>query len=265
MNVGKTIRMNRMINPKSGRVFFSTIDHGFHRGVLPGIDNIAAAIQKIAEGGPDVMTMHKGLAKQYFAPYAAHICLAIKSTTFSPYHPNLDVPVATVDEVQQLGADAVSIGLLTGTKDQPAMFEHMGRISRQCEERGMPLIVHAYPKGEMIKDEERYTYEHVSYAVRAAVECGADIVKTWYTGDYESFARVVEASHGRVVVAGGAKMKDTESFFKVTYDVIRAGAFGVAYGRNIFQADNPAGMVTALKSIIHEGATPEQAMEILQG
>ena len=97
------------------------------------------------------------------------------------------------------------------------------------------------------------------------MECGADIVKTWYTGDYESFARVVEASHGRVVVAGGAKMKDTESFFKVTYDVIRAGAFGVAYGRNIFQADNPAGMVTALKSIIHEGATPQQAMEILRG
>lgn len=125
-------------------------------------------------------------------------------------------PVAEVEEVQKLGADAVSIGLLTGTSDQPSMFEHMGRISCQCEERGMPLIVHAYPKGEMIKDEERYNYEHISYSVRAAVECGADIVKTWYTGDYDSFARVVDASHGRVVVAGGAKMKDTESFFKVT-------------------------------------------------
>ena len=145
------------------------------------------------------------------------------------------------------------------------MFEHMGRISRQCEEHGMPLIVHAYPKGELIKDDERYTYEHVSYSVRAAVECGADIVKTWYTGDYDSFARVVEASHGRVVVAGGAKMKDTESFFKVTYDVIRAGALGVAYGRNIFQAENPARMITSLKSIIHEGSTSVHAMDILRG
>jgi DhnA family fructose-bisphosphate aldolase class Ia len=265
MNVGKTIRMNRMINPKSGKVFFATIDHGFHRGVLQGIEDIKSAIKKIAEGRPDVMTMHKGLAKEYFPPYAAHICLAIKSTTFSPYHPYLDVPVAEVEEVQKLGADAVSIGLLTGTKDQPAMFEHMGRMSCQCEERGMPLIVHAYPKGELIKDEERYAYENVSYSVRAAVECGADIVKTWYTGDYESFARVVDASHGRVVVAGGAKMKETESFFKVTYDVIRAGALGVAYGRNIFQAENPAKMITALKSIIHEGATPNHAMEVLRG
>ena len=63
MNVGKTIRPTRMINPKSGRVFFATIDHGFHRGVLPGIDNIEQAIKKIADGGPDVMTMYKGLAK----------------------------------------------------------------------------------------------------------------------------------------------------------------------------------------------------------
>ncbi len=265
MNVGKAIRLSRMANPKSGRVFFATIDHGFHRGVLPGIENIEAAINKIAGGGPDVMTMHKGLAKKYFLPHAANICLAIKSTTFSPYHPNLDVPVAEVEEVQKMGADAVSIGLITGTKDQATMFQHMGRISRDCEDRGMPLIVHAYPKGELIKDDERYSYEHISYAVRAAVECGADVVKTWYTGDYDSFAGVVASSHGRVVVAGGAKMADPESFFKVTYDVIRAGSFGVAYGRNIFQAEDPARMVIALKSIIHDGNTADQAMDVLRG
>ena len=60
-------------------------------------------------------------------------------------------------------------------------------------------------------------------------------------------------------------MKDTASFFKVTHDVIRAGAFGVAYGRNIFQAEDPTKMVKAVKSIIHEGATPDQAMDVLHG
>ena len=109
------------------------------------------------------------------------------------------------------------------------MFQHMGRISRDCEDRGMPLIVHAYPKGELIKDDERYSYEHISYAVLAAVECGADVVKTWYTIDNDSFAGVVASSHGRVVVAGGAKM------------------------------------VIALKSIIHDGNTADQAMEVLLG
>ena len=60
-------------------------------------------------------------------------------------------------------------------------------------------------------------------------------------------------------------MEDPVSFFKVTYDVIRAGAFGVAYGRNIFQAEDPARMVIALKSIIHDGNTPDQAMDVLRG
>lgn len=265
MNTGKAIRLKRMINRESGKVFFATLDHGFQRGVLPGIENMKEIIGRIAAGGPDVMTMHKGPAKEYFLEHAAKIALAIKSTTFSPYHPNLDVPVAEVEEVQRLGADAVSIGLLTGTKDQPAMIQHMGCISRQCEQLGMPLIVHSYPKGELIKDDNRYDYEHIAYSVRVAVECGADIVKTWYTGDYDSFARVLEVGHGRVVVAGGAAMEDTASFFKVTHDVIRAGAFGVAYGRNIFQAEDPTKMVKAVKSIIHEGATPDQAMDVLHG
>ena len=85
------------------------------------------------------------------------------------------------------------------------------------------------------------------------MECNDDVDKTCYTGDYDSHARVVEASHGRIVVAGGAKMKD----------VIRTGALGVAYGRNIFQGEDPAKTVIDLKSIIHRGATPGQDMEVL--
>ena len=101
MNVGKAIRLSRMTNPESGKVFFATLDHGFQRGVLPGIENLKEIIKNVADGGPDVMTMHKGPAKLYFLPHAAKISLAIKSTTFSPYHPNLDVPVAEVEEVQR--------------------------------------------------------------------------------------------------------------------------------------------------------------------
>jgi DhnA family fructose-bisphosphate aldolase class Ia len=77
------------------------------------------------------------------------------------------------------------------------MFQHMGRISRDCEDRSTPLVVHAYPKAELIKDDERYSFEYISYAMRAAVECGADVVKTWYSGDYDSLSGVVASSHGR--------------------------------------------------------------------
>ncbi len=51
--------------------------------VLVGIENMEEAIKKIADGGPDVITMHKGLARQDFLPQAARVYLAIKSRTFS--------------------------------------------------------------------------------------------------------------------------------------------------------------------------------------
>jgi DhnA family fructose-bisphosphate aldolase class Ia len=73
----------------------------------------------------------------------------------------------------------------------------------------------------------------------------------------------MDSSHGRVVIAGGPKTDEIGSFFKMTYDAIRAGAIGVAYGRNIWQYHNPALMIKALRAVIHEGEKPDNAMKIL--
>lgn len=263
MNFGKKVRLSRILNSQSGRIFFVTIDHGLHRGVIPGIEDIKNLLEKLVEGEPDAITMHKGIAKEYYLPHASRVPFALKATSFSLFHPNLDVPVADVDEAIALGADALSVGVLTGGKDQPLMLKNLGRISKDCEQKGLPLIAHIYPKGELIKDEERYSFEQISYAVRLGVECGADIVKTWYTGSYDTFSRVVEASHGRVIVAGGPKTDDIDLFFKITNEAIKAGALGVAYGRNIWQYHNPTLMIKALKAIIHERENPDKAKKIL--
>ncbi len=263
MNFGKKVRLSRILNPQTGKAFFVTLDHGLARGVLPGIENVKTLLEKLVEGEPDAITMHKGLAKEYYLPYAGRVSLVLKASSFSPFHQNLDVPVADVGEAISLGADALSIGVITGGRDQPKMLESLGRISKDCEEKGMPLIAHIYPKGELIKDEERYSVEQISYAVRMGVECGVDIIKTWYTGSYETFLKVMDSSHGRVVIAGGPKTDEIGSLFKMTYDAIRAGVIGVAYGRNIWQYHNPALMIKALRAIIHEGEKPENAMKIL--
>jgi DhnA family fructose-bisphosphate aldolase class Ia len=68
----------------------------------------------------------------------------------------------------------------------------MDRISRDCKDRGLPQVVHAYAKGELIKDDERYSHEDISYTVRAAVECGADVVKP---GTRETMTRLPEWWH----------------------------------------------------------------------
>lgn len=263
MNLGKKVRLSRILNSQTGNVLFATIDHGLARGVLPGLEDVKTLLKVLVQAKPDAITMHKGLVREYYAPYAGRVPFVLKVSSFAPFHPNLDVLVADVDEAVALGADALSVGVITGGKDQPRMLEALGRISKECEDKGMPLIAHIYPKGELINDQERYSVEQISYAVRMGVECGVDLIKTWYTGSYESFSKVLKSSHGRVVVAGGPKTEDLPSFFQMTYQAIRAGAIGAAYGRNIWQYKNPLLMIKALKALIHGRANPEDAIKIL--
>lgn len=264
MHLGKQIRLERLLNSKSKRIFVVAFDHGVNRGVLPGIENIGAKLKAVVEAGVDAVTLNKGIAARLFFPYAGQVALIMKASAFSPFHKNYDVTYADVEEAIRLGADAISVGVMLGDERQPEMLKELGRISKEATSMGLPLVAHIYPGGNLIPEEERYKVEHISYCARVGAELGVDIIKTWYTGSPESFARVVEACPARVVVAGGPKMDNVRELFQMTYDALSAGAAGVTYGRNIWQHDNIPGIIKALKSIIHEGKTPEEAMAILE-
>ena len=262
-SLGKQIRFNRIINQESGKVFFVTMDHAINRGVMPGIANVRQTIGKLAAGGPDCLVMHKGLAREYFRPYAGKLALAIKVSAFSPYQPTYDTVVTDVEEAVSIGADAVSIGVIVGGRQQSEMLSELGRVSKAATLAGVPLIAHMYPAGELIDKDRQHDWQNIAYAARTGVELGVDIVKTWYTGDPESFRKVVEATHGRVVAAGGAKADSPRQVLELTRDVMSAGALGVAYGRNIFEYKDPANMIKALKLMIHGSGDVDEALRIL--
>ena len=88
----------------------------------------------------------------------------------------------------------------------------------------MPLIAPICPKGEMIKQEEQYGVQALSYAVRAGAELGVDIIKTWYPGSPDAFAEVVEVAPGKVVTAGGPKADTERQFLEMTRGAMDAGA-----------------------------------------
>jgi fructose-bisphosphate aldolase/2-amino-3,7-dideoxy-D-threo-hept-6-ulosonate synthase len=76
---------------------------------------------------------------------------------------------------------------------------------------------------------------------------------------------VVDVAPGKVVAAGGPKMDSDEQLLQMTKGVVDAGALGVAYGRNIWDHKNPVGIIKALKAIIHENKSVQEALEILKG
>ena len=86
------------------------------------------------------------------------------------------------------------------------------------------------------------------------------MVKTYYTGDPDTFAEVVEGCMVPVVILGGAKTDSIREVFSDVYYSIQAGGSGIAIGRNIWQHENIQAMVEAMSGLVHEGWSVEQAM-----
>lgn len=261
--LGKEVRMNRLLSKDDGYYLGITIDHAMARGVLKGLDTIEDTLSKLVAGGPDAITMHKGIAEKCFSKYAGKIPLVAKCSTFSPYQPDLDTVVTDVEEAVRLGADAVSIGCMVCGDTQPVQLAAMGKIAKDAASFGMPLIAHIYPRGNQISKDSFYKEEYISYAARVGAELGVDIVKTSYTGDPESFAKVVQACPAKLVAAGGDPGKDIASYFQMTHDVLDAGAIGVTYGRFVFQYRDPVSLIKAIASIVHGKASVKEALELL--
>ena len=97
--------------------------------------------------------------------------------------------------------------------------------------------------------------------VRQAVELGADIIKADPTDDPEEFHRVVEAARVPVLVRGGGK-EDLKVVLGKSAALMKQGARGMVYGRNIYQHANPKAVVNALMAIIHRGADGDEAWDV---
>ena len=261
MVLGKAVRLGRLRNPASGRILTVAIDHAPSYGVLKGLENIQTVVNQVASGSPDAIMLMKGTAERCFRSYAGRVALILKCSTLSPFHPERDVWVSAVEDALRLGADAIAMALTVGSAQQALLLSNLAALVREAERVGMPVIVHAYPCGELVPPDERYSAAQVGYASRLAMELGVDIVKTFYTGSPETFAQVVEvAAPALVVAAGGPRLETDADVLRMAYEVVQAGAAGITFGRNIWQSDNAPAMIRALKHILHNDGSVSEAM-----
>ena len=131
-----------------------------------------------------------------------------------------------------MGADAVSMHVNIGAESEAKMLSDLGMVAVECMEWGMPLLAMMYPRGKNIKTNN--DLDQVKLAARVAAELGADIVKTVYTGDPESFREVTRGCPVPVVVAGGSKTDDRTTL-ELIEGAMAGGAAGISIGRNAFQ------------------------------
>jgi fructose-bisphosphate aldolase/2-amino-3,7-dideoxy-D-threo-hept-6-ulosonate synthase len=236
------------------------MDHGVSIGPVKGIENMQDAVNRLLKGRADAVVLHKGIAKRVNINGAG---LIVHLSAISNLTPNCQnkVQVCTVQEAVRLGADAVSVHVNIGAQDECAMLTTLGRVADECDQYGMPLLAMMYPRGPKIPNEHDPTA--VAHAARVGAELGADIIKTNYTGNIETFRHVVEACPVPVIIAGGPKAETTREILQMVHDSMKAGGAGLSIGRNVFQHENPTLMVKALVAIVHDNASVEQALRPL--
>jgi DhnA family fructose-bisphosphate aldolase class Ia len=274
----KSARLNRLFNPKSDRCFDVAIDHGFFNeyAFLSGIENIGVAIATLVEAAPDAIQLTVGQAPLLQAYPGRHKpSLVLRTDVANVY--GKDLPRALfsrmikdpVGQALRLDAACVVVNLFR-IPGQPEVtdqcIQNILEIKPECERFGMPLMIEPLvfasnekAGGYMVDGD----LQKILPLVRQAVELGADIIKADPTDDVGDYHQVVEIS-GRipVLVRGGGKAPDAE-ILQRTEALIRQGAAGIVYGRNVIQHRNPAGMTMALMAIVHDGATATQAAQFL--
>lgn len=267
-DAGKTIRMKRLIDDR-GACVICALDHGMTSPTyLEGLTGMEARVREVQEGGANVIMMSRGFFRRTVGGFEKDTSLALLLTASAAQRPGGSsvVPIGTVDEALRLGADAVVAFVALAGENEPEMIAFASRIGRECMQSGMPFIAEAeYPTTYQSLEslEAQFGAEYLLRNARLCVELGADIVKTNWTGDQGSFARLVEAVKAPVVLAGGSRIPDEELLTRMQL-AIEAGAVGCSVGRNIFQHKNPRAMTRALSRVIRERWNARDALAELR-
>ncbi|HOT07659.1 MAG: 2-amino-3,7-dideoxy-D-threo-hept-6-ulosonate synthase [Methanosaeta sp. PtaB.Bin039] len=261
--IGKRVRMERIIDRDSGNSVIIPLDHGISVGPIKGLVNLPEMVNKVAKGGANAVLQQKGMVRHGHRGYGRDVGLIVHmsaSTALGP-DPNDKVQVAIVEEALKIGADAVSVHINVGSETESAQLRILGEVAERCDFWGMPLVAMMYPRGPKIDNPNGA--EVVAHAARAGAELGADIVKTNYTGSPDSFKDVVAGCPVPVVIAGGPKTETDLQFLEMIRGAIDSGARGVAIGRNVFQHADPTKMTQAICAIVHHDRTVADAAALL--
>ena len=264
--VGKELRLSRILDPEDGRAVVVAADHGFMLGPIPGADRLADTLRRVIAGKPDAVLLSPGQAINMHDLFLGRDkpAILIRVDWTSAFRDRTyPLPARTVAfslsctprKAVKLGAQGIVSYFFVGYEDEEfeaMQYEMLARLSRECDEIGLPFVVEPVPMGPRVTKANRT--DLIVMSVRMATEIGADMLKVPYTGDPESFKRVVDTAYGTpVLILGGYRALTMKDMLEVIEEALEVGARGVVFGRNVIQSPDPARTLEAIRAIVHEG------------
>lgn len=245
------------------------MDHARAMGVVPGLEDPGRVIDTVIAAGADAIMTSFGVVKRYRDRLIGQIPTVIRLDGGPSFYREDWLRnrqwtlLHRVDEARALAVDGVCTMVFMGSEVELETLEITAEVAGECLRDGLPLMVEALPcPCDRIPDPN--DAEAMAAACRLGFEHGADVVKTYATGTVDSFQKVTEGCPVRVLIAGGPKMDSPRAMLQVVRDTLDAGARGVVFGRNIWQSPDPARTVKALRHLIHDDGTVDEAAELLR-
>ena len=263
---GKQFRLERFLK-RSEKVVVAAVDHGAFHGPIAGLENIREACSQLIEADGVLMTQG---AIRHVADLLTHPGAPVLLTRLawnSAYCYQWDYcqarhgRLSTVADAVAKGADIVlaSLAIHTGSEKVDARnAELFSALVQEANGLGVPIIGEYFPAsvGEMSPEE---LHDEIRIGCRVIAELGADVIKTFYTG--ERFGEVVASTPVPILVLGAEKTPTERDALLLAERATRGGARGIVFGRNIVQSRSPAGFIRAVRSVMTGEADVDEALK----
>jgi putative autoinducer-2 (AI-2) aldolase len=255
MDWGMKNRCARIVKPEDGRAVMLAVDHGYFLGPTTGLEEPRKTIEPLLPYADSIM-LTRGVLRTSVNPNSGTpVVLRVSGgTSILKELSNEDITVS-IEDALRLNVSAMALSIFVGSEYEKETLVSLAKLVDEGERYGVPVLAVTAVGKDMARD-ARY----LGLSCRIAAELGAHFVKTYYCDDFDEVARSCPIP---VIIAGGKKTPEIEAL-ELTFNAVKHGAVGVDMGRNIFQSDSPVGMIRAVRAIVHEKATVEDAYKIYE-
>ena len=256
MEWGIKNRLSRIIKPETGHTVMLAVDHGYFLGPISKLENVRKTIEPLMPYA-DALMLTRGILRTSIEPESpVPIVLRVSGgTSIVGKDLSQEGITTSVEDAIRLNVSAIALSIFVGAEYEHETLMNLAYLVDEAQAYGIPVLAVTAVGKELGKRDVRF----LSLSCRIAAELGASFVKTYYCDEFE---KVVESCPVPLVIAGGPKLETELDALKMASDAVRIGAAGVDMGRNIWQSPHPIAMIKAVRAVVHEKATPEDALEI---
>ncbi|MET0853289.1 MAG: 3-hydroxy-5-phosphonooxypentane-2,4-dione thiolase [Microterricola sp.] len=253
---GMRARLSRIFDPADGKTVMLAFDHGYFQGPTSGLERLDQSIVPLIPQADALMLTRGALRTTIPAENGKGIVLRASGGPSVLTDLSNEELAVSIDDAVRVDAAALAVQVFVGSENETKSIKNLTTLVDQGQNVGIPVLAVTAVGRDMVRDARYFRL-----ATRMSAELGAAFVKTYYVED--GFETITAACPVPIVIAGGKKVEEKQAL-TIAYRAMQEGAAGVDMGRNVFQSEHPSAMLAAVRAVVHQNLTPDEAFALYQ-